>query len=194
MFTSDMLTWLPETSNWVPAECDVPIRTHHWFWHPNDEDSLRPLDNLMDIYYRSVGHGTVLLLNISPDDRGLFPDIDVERVIEFGDEIRHRFDHPIAQSSGEGAEQILTLPEESLIDHAILMEQISEGERIQEYVLESMKDGVWVELVQGTAIGHKKIDRFKAIRTKQLRLTLTKCIELPLIRFFAVYCTELDSK
>ncbi|RUT45300.1 alpha-L-fucosidase [Paenibacillus anaericanus] len=194
IFTSDMLTWLPETSDWVPAECDVPIRSNNWFWHPNDEDSLRPLDNLMDIYYRSVGHGTVLLLNISPDDRGLFPDIDVERVIEFGDEIRHRFDHPIAQSSGEGAELILTLPEESLIDHAILMEQISDGERIQEYVLESMKDGVWVELVQGTAIGHKKIDRFEAIRTKQLRLKLTKCIELPLIRFFAVYCTELDSK
>lgn len=142
----------------------------------------------MDIYYRSVGHGAVLLLNLSPDDRGLLPDVDVERVIEFGDEISRRFDHPIAQTSGEGTTVTLTLEEITSVDHTILMEQISQGERVQEYVLEAeQEDGAWVEVIRGSAIGHKKIDSFAAIRTKQLRLRVTKCAALPLIRYFKVF-------
>ena len=95
MFTNDMLTWLPETPGWVPAECDVPIRRGHWFWHPNSEDKLLSLDELKDIYYRSVGHGTNLLLNVAPDNRGLIPEADVKRVTEFGDWIRNTFSNPI---------------------------------------------------------------------------------------------------
>ena len=80
MFTNDMLTWLPETPDWVPAECDVSIRRGKWFWHPDDEESLLSLKELKDIYYRSVGHGTNLLLNVPPDNRGLIPEADAARL------------------------------------------------------------------------------------------------------------------
>lgn len=95
---------------------------------------------------------------------------------------------PIAETSGEGTTVTLTLQEHASVDHAVLMEQISQGERVQEYVLEAeQEDGVWVEVKRGTAIGHKKIDSFAAIRTKQLRLRVTECAALPLIRSFKVY-------
>ncbi|KKI92064.1 alpha-L-fucosidase [Bacillus sp. SA1-12] len=189
MYTSDMLTWMPGTPAWVPAECDVPIRKRHWFWHPNDEQSLLSLDELMDIYYHSVGHGTNLLLNVAPDNRGLIPEVDVQRVQEFGKEIKSRFANSIAETSGEGNEFLLSLSVESLIDHVILMEDISFGERVREYVLEAKQGDKWVKVVKGSAIGHKKIDQFEPIVTDQLRLKVHEAAANPRIRRFAGICT-----
>ncbi len=156
MFTSDMLTWMEGTSDWVPAECDVPIRKRHWFWHPNDEDSLLTLDELIDIYYRSVGHGTNLLLNLAPDDRGLIPDADRKRLLEFSEEIQKRFSLPISECSGTGGEVRLKLPSGTTIDHVMLMEDISGGERVREYLLEAKQGEKWLTIAKGSAIGHKK--------------------------------------
>ncbi|MDF2648004.1 MAG: Alpha-L-fucosidase [Paenibacillus sp.] len=187
MFTKDVLKWLPETSAWVPAECDVPIRKKRWFWRPDDEDRLRSLDELMDIYYRSVGHGTVLLLNVAPDPRGLFPEVDTARVIEFGDEVRRIFATPVAETSGEGEVVEMELGEKRTIDHVVLMEQIAQGERIVGYVLEARIGGEWAELVRGSAVGHKKIDRFAPVRTDRLRFRATEYSNTPLLRSFSAY-------
>lgn len=67
---------------WHPAECDVPIRHGQWFYHTDSDKRVKPLKHLLDIYYRSVGHGAVLLLNLTPDRRGLLPDADVRRLNE----------------------------------------------------------------------------------------------------------------
>lgn len=187
MFTSDMLTWMDGTSSWVPAECDVPIRKRHWFWHPDDESSLHSLEHLMDLYYRSVGHGATLLLNVAPDDRGLLPEVDVQRVIELGDEIRRRFDAPLAVTTGGGTEVTLYLEGEQSVDHVVLMEDIAHGERVREYVLEAKRNGEWVELVKGSAIGHKKIDKFAAVETSELRVRFTAYAATPIVRKFAAY-------
>ncbi len=187
MFTNDMTKWLPDTLEWIPAECPVPIRHPNWFWHPNDEASLRTLDDLLELYYRSVGHGATLLLNISPDNRGLFPDVDADRVIELGDEIGRIFVEPLATTSGEGDVVTIKLPQESDINHAILMEQIVSGERVREYILEALLDGEWKELTRGSAIGHKKIDRFDTVRTDQFRLRVLSSVNQPLIRSFSVH-------
>ncbi len=190
MFTNEMAQWLPETPDWVPAECDVPIRRKHWFWHPNDEQSLLSLEELLDIYYRSVGHGCNLLLNVAPDNRGLIPEADFLRVMEFGNELRRRFAAPIAETSGEGDEIVLELPDERAVNHVVTMEQISLGERVLEYVLEAESRGRWIELARGTAIGHKKIDTFPAVKASRIRLTITRSVEKPVIRHLAVFDTE----
>jgi alpha-L-fucosidase len=52
-----------------------------WFWHPDQEP--KSLDDLMEIYFKSVGRNCVLLLNVPPDDRGLLPEADVERLYAF---------------------------------------------------------------------------------------------------------------
>ncbi len=190
MFSDASLKWLPQTPRWVPAECDVPIRKDRWFWHPDEEHTLLSLEQLMDIYYRSIGHGAVLLLNIAPDVRGLFPDADVDRVLAFGEEIRRRFSAPLAQTSGEGHVVEVVLDEERVIDHIVTMEQISYGERVRAYKLEVYTDNVWKTVVEGSAIGHKKIDRFTPLVAKKVRLTVTEQEDQPLIRSLAIYnCT-----
>jgi len=63
----------------VPGECDVSIRPG-WFWHPNEEP--KSLDELLEIYFRSVGRNCVLLLNVPPDRHGRLAGADVARLRE----------------------------------------------------------------------------------------------------------------
>lgn len=67
---------------WYPAETDVSIRPG-WFYHAREDDRVKSLDKLLDIYFSSVGRNSVLLLNLPPDRRGLIHENDVKRLQEF---------------------------------------------------------------------------------------------------------------
>jgi len=69
-------------THWVPAECDVSIRPG-WFYHASQDDQVKSVSELVDIYYKSVGRNGVLLLNVPPDQRGLIHENDVARLMEF---------------------------------------------------------------------------------------------------------------
>ena len=61
---------------WLPAEVDVSIRPG-WFYHEDQDNKVRTPENLLKLYYQSVGRGASLLLNIPPDKRGLIHENDV---------------------------------------------------------------------------------------------------------------------
>ncbi|MBQ6955445.1 MAG: alpha-L-fucosidase [Bacteroidales bacterium] len=67
------------TLYWVPAEADVSIRPG-WFYH--DNETPKTLQQLLEIYYNSVGRNALLLLNVPPDRRGLISSADSARVVE----------------------------------------------------------------------------------------------------------------
>lgn len=67
---------------WRPGECDVSIRPG-WFWHKAEDTKVRSVENLVDLYFDSVGRNAVMLLNVPANDRGLLSDIDVERLKGF---------------------------------------------------------------------------------------------------------------
>ncbi len=67
---------------WLPAECDVSIRPG-WFYHANEDGKLKSVEQLMNIYYGSVGRNANLLLNIGVDRRGLVNENDERRLLEF---------------------------------------------------------------------------------------------------------------
>jgi alpha-L-fucosidase len=69
-------------TNWVPAECDVSIRPG-WFYHAKEDDKVRTPNNLLDLYFSSVGRGASLLLNLPVDRRGRIPDKDAQSLAEF---------------------------------------------------------------------------------------------------------------
>src|SRR5262249_31497770 len=68
--------------SWIPAECDVSIRPG-WFYHQSQDSQLKSVEQLMDIYYASVGRNANLLLNIGVDRRGLVNEHDIARLMEF---------------------------------------------------------------------------------------------------------------
>ena len=177
----------PDGPKWLPGECDVPIRKGIWMWEPNTEDRLYTVDELMDRYYRSVGHNCNLLLNANPDPDGRIPEPDLKRYREFGDEIRRRFGRSVAETTGQGSVVELALAAPTRIDHVVTMEDIREGERVREYVVEGRVGETWKELCRGTSIGHKKIDRFPALEVSRIRWKSVKSVAEPRIRRLAVF-------
>jgi alpha-L-fucosidase len=69
-------------THWVPAECDVSIRPG-WFYHKHEDDQVKTSEQLVDLYYKSVGRGASFLLNLPPDRRGRIHENDVASLSGF---------------------------------------------------------------------------------------------------------------
>lgn len=69
-------------NQWVPAECDVSIRPG-WFYHPEEDGRVKTPEQLLDLYYRSVGHNATLLLNFPVDREGLIHPTDSAYAVQF---------------------------------------------------------------------------------------------------------------
>lgn len=171
---------------WLPAECDVPIR-NGWFYHTDNEHTLKPLDKLLDIYEKSVGRGANLLLNVAPDRRGLIPEADARRAKELGDEIQRRYAKPLATKSDSGFTIPIFFDKPERVNCVISQEFLYQGERVRAYAVEVLAAGAWQTVATGSSIGHKKIDRFATVEASAVRLRVTESVDLPQLRTFAVY-------
>ena len=180
----------PDGNRWFPNEADTPLYDHNWFWSKANEKKRKSLDQLMNIYYKSVGQGGVLLLNSTPNTDGLIPEDDLRAYAAFGREIDRRFAHPLAETKGQGTTVELDLGRPVAVNHAVIMEDYRQGERIREYVLEGLTDGQWKPLAQGSAVGRMKIDVFPSTTVSKVRLRVTRAAAEPLIRRLAVYRVE----
>lgn len=181
----------PNGDVWAPLETNTTLYDHNWFWSPKNMKKRKALDHIMECYYKSVGYGSVFLLNSTPDTTGLIPKEDVAFYKAFGEEIDRRFRVPIAEiNKSKGQVVELDLHQQQRINHVITMEDYREGQRIREYMIEGFSGGKWVELYHGQSIGRKKIDYFKELELSKVRLKVTKSVGEPLIRNLAAYYVE----
>jgi alpha-L-fucosidase len=187
--TSTALNSNPDGDVWIPNEVDVSIRRPNWFWSDKPTNRALKQEQLMSIYYRSVGRGAQLLLNVPPNRDGVIPEPDVALLKSFGDEIKRRFSQPLAQKSGTGSTLTLDLQHPLRIDTVVLQEDIRGGERVRAYTLEGRSDGRWNALGRGTAIGNKRIQPVDPVTIDAVRLTITQHAGLPRIGRLAVFNT-----
>lgn len=180
----------PNGDVWLPIEVDVSIRRPTWFWKTWNEKNLLSVDELMKIYYCSVGRGTVFLVNACPDTTGQIPPAEAKRFAEFGKEIKDRFGKSLKETRGNGNELILKFNKPQLVDNLMLMEDISLGERIREFKLEGKVDGKWEHIFIGSAIGHKLIQQIPVKKFEQVKLIVTKSVGEPHIRRMAAFYTK----
>ena len=82
---------------WDAGESDAKATSHGWFWH--EGQSMRPLDQLWQFYLETVGRNATLILNIPPDNYGLIPEEDVERLKEFGNLLTERLGTDLAPTA-----------------------------------------------------------------------------------------------
>jgi alpha-L-fucosidase len=130
-------------------------------------------------------------LNSTPDTTGLIPKSHVAAYKSFGDEIKRRFDTPIMKTSGKGNSLELAFPKPTEINHVILQEEISLGQRVLGFLIEIMDENQrWREVYNGTSIGTKKICYFNSVTSKKIKVSFTNTKTLPQITNFAVYNIE----
>ncbi len=187
--TATSLNSDPDGSVWMPNELDVSIRRPYWFWSTKNENNILNLDELLSIYYRSVGRGAQLLLNIPANTQGLLPPEDCAVAKAFGAEIKHRFSAPLAEISGEGTSLVLHLHGTPYVDTLILQEDTRRGERVRHYRLEGRTNGSWVPIGEGSAVGHKRIQPVTRAQYAAVRLRVSDSAGRPFVRALAAFDT-----
>ena len=90
---------------WLPAECDVSIRPG-WFWHESENDKVRTPQDLMNLYFESVGRGASFLLNVPPDKRGLIYESDAASLRKFGQIMNATFGKNLAHGARISASNV----------------------------------------------------------------------------------------
>ena len=193
-FETGVATQVHDDSNgnvWAPLETNTTLYNHFWFWAPEKEEKRKSLDELMECYYKSVGYGSVFLLNSTPNTSGLIPSADRKLYKDFGDEIDRRFKTPIASINEQKGEiVVLDMSGEKKINHVVTMEDYRLGHRIRKYKIEGFIDGNWKELWSGQSVGRKKIDYFDEIKVSKIRLNVIKSVNEPVIRKLSAYFVE----
>lgn len=186
----------PDGKYWVPAMADAPLRgyngRHEWFWEPGDDDkAVYPLENLMDMYEKSVGRNATLMIGLTPNPDGLIPDGDVKRLQEWGTEINRRFQTPLSKVSGEKKSFTIRLDKKQPVNYYMIQEDIQFGERIRSYQVKVKVDGKWKTVCEGSSVGNKRIESFEPVETDAVRLDIKGCLDTPVVTNFSVYyCSE----
>lgn len=203
---------------WRPVEADTPLRNLHWFWHPNDEASVKSLNELLTTYDETVGHGAQLMLGIAPDRRGLLPDSDVARLQEFGKALHERYGKNLALQHAAGPAEVeaaldgdpdtfWTAPAGShhatlelnftapiTFNRALTMEWLNDGQRVQKYSIDIWTGKEWKTVNAAEAIGHKKIDAFPAVTASRVRLNILSSTDAAVIREFQLFNVKEDNQ
>jgi len=172
---------------WHPAECDVSIRPG-WFYHPDQDAQVKSIEHLIDIYFKSVGRNSVLLLNVPPDKRGLFADADVKRLDEFGRTVRGLYANVVAKGTGTavvefGGEKTFTL--------ANLQEDISKGEQVKSYRLEVRSGGEWLPAASGKVLGQRNLHRLPETKADAARLVVESGGAAPVVTWSLHHVTPV---
>ncbi|MGA8110902.1 MAG: alpha-L-fucosidase [Acidobacteriaceae bacterium] len=196
---------------WRPVEADTPLHAGHWFWHPNDESTLKSVQQLLTTWDDTVGRGAQLMLGLAPDRRGLLPDADVARLEAFGKALRARYADNLAlahvPTSPEAAaaldgnpDTFWSAPRGSrhaalevrfakpvTFNRALTMEWLNDGQQIEQYCIEVWQHEAWKSVACAHAIGHQKIDIFPQVATTRVRLNILSSAGPAAIREFQLY-------
>ena len=197
------------------GEADVSIRPG-WFYH-EDQDP-KSLEELVEIYFHSVGRGTPLLLNIPPNQDGLFDGKDIERLYEFAayrnelykedlalgakvsgpalsaDFACHHLTDGLETSSWASDADLpiqleLDLGSPKTFDVIELREDLKLGQRIVAFHVQVEVDGVWQEFGRGFTIGHKRLLRGSLVEAQKVRVMITEAQDLPVLTKISLYKT-----
>lgn len=174
-------------ANWVPAECDVPLRKG-WFYHPEEKDKVKSPAQLFDLYLKSVGRGAALDLGIAPNTNGLLADEDIASLKGFGKMVGESFKTNLAASAKilSTATRGKDYPTKNLTDERLqtywaskdnehvpsiefswkenvtfdlirLREYIPLGQRIESFQVDVFENNQWKKITEATSVGSCRI-------------------------------------
>ena len=176
-------------THWIGAECDVSIRPG-WFWHEAENSRVKTPQQLLDLYFASVGRGASLLLNVPPDRRGRWHENDIAALKEFKALRDGLFAKPLGRlrkKLWQGEEAILTFKQPATVGVVRVREHLPLGLRVDDWAVDVWESGAWSEWAKGTGIGNQRLIQGRAVSTDKLRLRITKAAATAYLSELSVY-------
>ena len=198
---------------WYPSETDVSIRPG-WFYHPEEDNRVKSVEKLFDIYCSSVGRNSVLLMNIPPNKNGLIANIDTKILEQWRKLIDKSFSNNLLKKAAVSCNNGLNmnalvddlpnsyfttknkdttciiefkLNKKEKFDAFILQENIRIGQRIEAFELESWEDNHWQPIGKGTTVGYKRIIRFSTVTSDKFRVKIVSSRLNPTLSNIGLY-------
>ena len=120
----------------------------------------------------------MLSLNIPPDRRGLIHENDANRIKELASYVKKTFaDNQVekgnaAWTAKAGESKVYKLKKDALVNTFLIQEDISKGQRIEDFTIEVFTNGAWRHVAEGTTVGYKRLVRFSDSKAEKLRVTV----------------------
>ncbi|GAP70858.1 alpha-L-fucosidase [Bacteroidales bacterium 6E] len=183
-------SWVgPENLGWIAAEANIHTRDT-WFWKSDSDATLKNETELFNAYLESIGRGSNLLVNMTPDTSGLIPLTEVNRLKSFGDLVKSKFKNPLYSVDYpevmDGSIEI-KLKDYAKIQYLELEEDLTYGQNVKGYQVEILRSNKWDLLTEGITIGRKRIQTFDQTNSDQLRIIFTDTSQPPRIRKISLY-------
>ena len=113
---------------WSVPEVDTKMLAG-WFWRDSaGDDTTKSESELADIYFRTVGRGATLLMNLSPNKNGEVGATQLNRFKELGKNISDTFKTDLTKASGVTATADSTWKNSDKYGAAKVLDTIPEGE------------------------------------------------------------------
>ena len=194
---------------WLPAESDVSIRPG-WFYHSEEDSKVKTPEQLFELYLKSVGRNSCLLLNVPPDRRGHFTSFDSTALMGFKELRDKSFSYSFARKTGttirtalssntknlsdKDAETYLSLGADykknyieikfrqpEIVNCIVLQEPIRMGQRVKSFTFETIGEDGTSSYKQEATTGHKRILSFPKQQASAIRIYITDSKAIPLL-------------
>ena len=203
-------------THWVPTESDVSIRPG-WYYHPEQDDKVKTLSQLVDIYFNSVGRNSNFLLNLPIDTRGLVHENDEAQLKKLAIYLSKMYETDFADSAkikasvsrqGYAADLIHDTNKHSYwaapegvntaqielewtspqeVNTFMVQEYIPLGQRIKSFTFEVKTEEGWQTLETGATVGNKRLIRFNTPPITALRFSIIDSKASPILSNLGVY-------
>ena len=170
--------------NWIGAEADVSIRKG-WFYHAEEDSTVKSGKTLFNLYLKSVGHGGNMLLNVPPNRKGLIAPEDSAALMDFR-KIRQQafsidlFYYASVSFTDNGMKIHIKQPVK--LNAIQLKEKIEFGQRVISFEVKAGSNAQdAVKIFEGTTIGHKRIIQFPTTTANYFEINILSTKAPPLL-------------
>ena len=176
----------PNGTAWIPAEADTSIRPG-WFYHAAEDTKVRSVDNLYDLYFKSVGRNAKLLLNVPPTRAGLLHEVDVANLSGFRARLDQLRDAAITRglkgawhsTGARTAEATVTFNKPQMISAFRLAEMIEQGQSVSRWSLSAANGADSRVISRGTTIGYARMEKFAPVLADRITLAVEDAVDAP---------------
>jgi len=154
---------------WIPAECDVSIRPG-WFYHEEENDKVKSPEQLFQLYLKSVGRGSNLLLNVPPDKKGRISEQDSAALMDFARLRGESFNKVFVECNSDSV--VINFEKPMRTNCIVLKESLNRGQKVSRFRLHLIESNNKSEDLKGTTIGNKRIITFSTLVLRRLYLII----------------------